>query len=110
MFHYITLLEAAKLKRLVTYPPTQREVGLDLAVHFYFRWSWACPRPDQFPITYYHVMNNNTQSRILHYSFPLNFSEREDYLTQSKSVLLCQHQSLCCIWVWIVNVLLKPRL
>ena len=29
---------------------------------------WACPRPERFPIPYLHVMNNNTQGRILHYS------------------------------------------
>ena len=27
---------------------------------------WACPRPERFPIPYLHVMNNNTQGRILH--------------------------------------------
>ena len=29
---------------------------------------WACPRPEWFLIPYIHVMNNNTQGRILHYS------------------------------------------
>ena len=29
---------------------------------------WLVPcRPKRFPITYYHVMDNNTQNRILHY-------------------------------------------
>ena len=29
---------------------------------------WACPRPEQLPIPYLHVMNNNTQGKILYYT------------------------------------------
>ena len=31
---------------------------------------WACPRPERFPIPYLHVMNNNTQGKILYYTVP----------------------------------------
>ena len=67
MFHAITLLEAAKAKWPATQPPTPRvSWGLIVCV-FTFAQRWACPRPKRFPIPYYHVMNINTQGRILHW-------------------------------------------
>ena len=42
-----------------------------------FALVWACPRPERFRIPHLHVINNNTQGRILHYVlFPHIINDR----------------------------------
>ena len=45
---------------------TTRYVSI-VSTFIFARWSWVRPRSERFPITYHHVINNNTQGRILHY-------------------------------------------
>ena len=64
----ITLLEAAKLQSLATPPPSQSSKSGFILSAPIFVCSRACPRPERFSRPYYHVFNNNTQGRILHFA------------------------------------------
>ena len=63
VLHPITLLEAAKVVSLATHPTPRLTPSAPILA-----WSWASPRPERFSVSYYHVINNNTQDRILHYA------------------------------------------
>ena len=58
---------AGKREGLATHPPTHSSKSGLILIAPIFAWSWACPRPERFSIPYYHIINNNTQGRILHY-------------------------------------------
>ena len=47
--------------------PPREESGFLERILQTLRLVWARSKPERFPITYYHFMNNNTQGRILYY-------------------------------------------
>lgn len=69
MLHLVTPLQAAKGKGLATRPPTHWSKSGLVLIAPVFAWSWVCPRPERISIPYCHIIDNNTQGRIL-----LNFS------------------------------------
>ena len=46
--------------------PSHEEAGFEAFCTYFFALVWACPRPERFRILYLHVINNNTQGRILY--------------------------------------------
>jgi len=57
---------------LATHPPTPSSKSGLILIASVFAWSWGCPSPERFVIPYYHIIDNNTKGRILHYVV-LNF-------------------------------------
>ena len=68
MLHLVTPLQAAKGKSLATCPPTHWSKSGLVLIAPVFAWSWVCPRPERFSTPYYHIFNNKTQDRTLHYA------------------------------------------